>query len=67
MEIQTRKERNAVLVSVRGRIDAMTAPEFEKTLSDLISKGEINFLLNFSMLEYIRVPVLETFWPLQRS
>jgi anti-anti-sigma factor len=53
MEIQTRKERNAVLVSVRGRIDAMTAPEFEKTLSDLISKGEINFLLNFSMLEYI--------------
>jgi anti-anti-sigma factor len=53
MEIQTRKEKNAVIVSVKGRMDAMTAPEFEKNLSDLISKGEITFLLNFGGLEYI--------------
>jgi anti-anti-sigma factor len=53
MEIQTRKEKNAVIVSVKGRMDALTAPEFEKNLSDLISKGETLFLLNFAGLEYI--------------
>ena len=53
MEIQTRKERNSVILSVKGRIDATTAPEFEKSLSELIGKGETVFLLNFSGLEYI--------------
>ena len=53
MEIQTRREKGAIIVSVKGRIDALTAPEFEKNLSDWISKGESTFLLNFSELEYI--------------
>jgi anti-anti-sigma factor len=53
MEIQTRKERNIVVMAVKGRIDATTAPEFEKSLSDFIVKGETIFLLNFSGLEYI--------------
>jgi anti-anti-sigma factor len=53
MEIQTRKEKSVVIVSVKGRMDALTAPEFEKNLSDLISKGETLFLLNFAGLEYI--------------
>jgi anti-anti-sigma factor len=53
MEIQTRKEKNAVIISVKGRIDALTAPGFEKGLSDFILKGETVFLLNFSGLEYI--------------
>jgi anti-anti-sigma factor len=53
MEIQTRKEKSVVIVSVKGRMDALTAPEFEKSLSDLISKGETLFLLNFAGLDYI--------------
>jgi anti-anti-sigma factor len=53
MEIQTRKEKGAVIVSVKGRMDALTAPEFEKDMSALISKGENIFLLNFTGLEYI--------------
>ena len=53
MEIHTRKDKNVIIVSVKGRVDAVTAPEFEKNLSDLISKGEIIFLLNFGDLEYI--------------
>ncbi len=53
MEIQTRKEKNTVVMGVKGRIDATTAPEFEKSLSDFIAKGEKIFLLNFSELEYI--------------
>ncbi len=53
MKVDTRKEKNAVIVSVKGRLDAVTAPEFEKNLSDLILQGEKNFLLNFGGLEYI--------------
>ena len=53
MEMHIRKEREATVVSVKGRVDAVTAPEFEKNLSDLISKGEITIILNFGDVEYI--------------
>ncbi len=53
MEIKTAKEKNTVVVSVKGKIDAVTAPEFEEVLGKLIAEGEITFLLNFSGLEYI--------------
>lgn len=53
MEIMIRKEKDIVVVSVKGRMDALTAPEFEKCLSDLISKGEQTFLVNFTGLDYI--------------
>ena len=53
MEIQTRKEKVAVVVSVKGREDAVTAPEFEKNVIDLISKGEKTFVINFVELDYI--------------
>ncbi|MFH1078667.1 MAG: STAS domain-containing protein [Pseudomonadota bacterium] len=53
MEIHVLKEKDAVVVKVKGRIDAVTAPEFEKYLADLMAVGEKMFLLNFSGLEYI--------------
>jgi len=53
MDIQTVKEKDALVVNVKGRIDAVTAPEFEKRLADLIAAGEKVFLLNFSGLDYI--------------
>jgi len=53
MEIQTRKEKGTVVVSVKGRMDAVTAPEFEKNVIDLISKGEKIFVINFAELDYI--------------
>lgn len=53
MEIRSKKEKGATIVSVKGRMDALTAPEFEKNLFDWILKGENIFLLNFNELEYI--------------
>jgi len=53
MDIQTRKEKETWIVSARGRIDALTAPEFEKKLLESITEGHLIFLLNFSGLEYI--------------
>ena len=53
MEIQTRKEKAGVVVSLKGRMDAVTAPEFEKNVIDLISKGEKTFVVNLGELDYI--------------
>jgi len=53
MQISVRKEKNTSVVSVTGRMDAVTAPEFEKSLTELMSKGEKKFLVNLAGLEYI--------------
>jgi anti-anti-sigma factor len=53
MKIDTTKEENAVVMSLKGRLDAGGSTEFETRLSDCISKGDHNFLLNFKDLEYI--------------
>ena len=53
MKIDASKEGNAVVMCLRGRLDAGASSEFETTLSDWISKGDNNFLLNFTGLEYI--------------
>lgn len=53
MDIQTTKEKDTTIVKVKGRIDAVTAPEFEKRLAELMAEGEKIFVLNFVGLEYI--------------
>jgi len=53
MEIATRKEGGAAVVTVKGRIDAVTAPEFETGLLALMAGGDVTMVLNFSELEYI--------------
>lgn len=53
MEIKTRKERAAVVVSLTGRMDAYSTPGFEKKLSDLIAEGEKNFIIDLGELDYI--------------
>ncbi len=54
MEIINIGKRNkALVVKVNGRMDAVTAPEFEKTVSLWIDKGENCFVIDLSSLEYI--------------
>lgn len=53
MEITSRKEKNITIVSVSGRIDAITAPEFESNLEGLIAAGEKILLIDLSGLGYI--------------
>ncbi len=53
MEINSRKEKGSLIVSAKGRIDAVTAPDFEKSLSEWISQGESTMIVNLSELEYI--------------
>lgn len=53
MEIQSRQKNDVVVLSVRGKMDTLSVPKFEKCLSGLVSRGEIFLLINFSALEYI--------------
>ena len=53
MEVNIKKEEKALIVSVTGRMDAVSAPEFEKKLGDWMDEGETNFIIDFGGLDYI--------------
>ncbi|MBL0225130.1 MAG: STAS domain-containing protein [Geobacteraceae bacterium] len=53
MEIQTKKEANATVVTITGRLDAVTAPVYEKAVIELITAGELKLIVDFDSLDYI--------------
>jgi anti-sigma B factor antagonist len=53
MEISIDKQSKAVIVMVKGRMDGVSAPEFEKTVADHIASGASRFVVDCSALEYI--------------
>ena len=53
MEVDIRKQNESAVVSVKGRVDASTAPDFEKQLVELIDKDENRLVVDLSGLEYI--------------
>lgn len=53
MDIQIRKESSASVLTISGRMDAVTAPEFEKVLLLSVSEGVTAFIVDFQHLEYI--------------
>ncbi len=53
MDIRSKKEENATVVTISGRMDAITAPAFEKALNKLISAGETRFVVELAGLDYI--------------
>ncbi|MEA5098866.1 MAG: STAS domain-containing protein [Burkholderiaceae bacterium] len=53
MEFQTKKEANATVVTIAGRLDAVTAPEYEKKVQALIDSGNIRLVVDFGALDYI--------------
>lgn len=53
MELQTKKEGNALVISVKGRLDVASAPEYEKQLKEWIACGDHSLIIDFSGLEYI--------------
>lgn len=53
MEINISQQPKAVVVVVKGRMDAATAPTFETTLADHITAGASRFVVDCGNLEYI--------------
>lgn len=53
MELNVKNEEKGTLVSVSGRMDAVSSPEFEKELGRLIDEGNVNFVIDLAELDYI--------------
>lgn len=53
MDLQTKKENNAIVVTISGRLDAVTTPEYEKKIREMIDSGDIYFVVDFEQVDYI--------------
>jgi len=53
MDLQTKIENHAIVVTISGRLDAVTAPEYEKRIRELIDGGNHCFVVDFEQLDYI--------------
>ncbi|MBI5100612.1 MAG: STAS domain-containing protein [Nitrospirae bacterium] len=53
MEINTKKTGNILVVSLKGRMDAVSSPGFDGNLLEWTTAGENNFIIDLSALEYI--------------
>ena len=53
MEFQARKEAGGVVVVLGGRLDAVTAPEYERRIHELVDGGDARFVIDFERLDYI--------------
>lgn len=53
MDVQTRKEIQAVVVTLTGRLDAVTAAEYARRMNDLTREGETTFVVDLGGLDYI--------------
>ncbi len=53
MEFKTTTDQNATIITITGRLDAVTAPEYEKKIRELIDGGNLHFVVDFEQLDYI--------------
>lgn len=60
MQIFTRKERDNLVLEIKGRIDALTTPKLEEECQRLIDQGEKALILDLGGVEYISSAGLRT-------
>jgi len=53
MEIVTSRETDAVIAALQGRMDAVTAPDFDSWFAERMANGEQRLVLDMSGLDYI--------------
>ncbi len=53
MDLKGYNDGGAFVVKANGRLDTISAPEFEKTISSWIDQGQSRFILDLEELEYI--------------
>ena len=53
MEIQIRESGAACVVVVAGKLDTLSAGDYEKAMNQLIAQGKTRFVVDFSELSYI--------------
>ncbi len=53
MDFQSRREADCTVITIAGKLDAVTAPEYERKMQELINCGETRFVLDVARLDYI--------------
>ena len=53
MEFLSRKENGGTVVALVGRLDAVTAPEYERRVQELLAGDETRLVLDLERLDYI--------------
>ncbi|HTY24988.1 MAG TPA: STAS domain-containing protein [Desulfomonilaceae bacterium] len=53
MDISFSEKEGCTVCAVQGRIDTVTAPDFEKKMQERITRGANRFVVDLSKLEYI--------------
>lgn len=53
METTKRKEKGAVIVAIKGRLDAGSSPDLEKEIEKIMAEGENRLILDLGELNYI--------------
>jgi len=66
MECTSHKENKAVVIKVTGRLDAVTAPEFDNACSTWIDQGETCLVIDLTGVEYISSAGLRCFLVLHK-
>ena len=67
MNILESRQKDIVILAIRGRFDATTAPVFDEKLLFMLEQGEKNFLLDFEHLEYVSSAGLRSFLVLSQK
>ena len=54
MEIkESGKEKNMKIISLEGKMDAISAPEFEDQMGEWLEQGETSFIINLGEVNYM--------------
>jgi anti-anti-sigma factor len=61
MEISKKKEDGILIISVNGRLDVVSSPDFDKELGQLMDEGETKLVFDMDALDYISSAGLRSF------
>lgn len=53
MEFQARKDGEVVVITLGGRLDAVTSPDYERRVRELLDGGGGRLVIDFERLDYI--------------
>lgn len=67
METSTKEFKHCNMVSVSGRVDSSTAPQFSQVLDMLIDKGVYKLVIDMNALEYMSSAGFRALLSAQRS
>lgn len=67
MEVSVKKMNDETVISVKGRLDTNTSPEFEKEVMPVLNGDEKSFRIDCSDLDYISSSGLRLFLMAQKT